>query len=84
MVFLYVVDGMFYDEELVNVLNFVDIESMFILKDVVFVVFYGLCVVNGVVMIIIKKGMVDKFKVIFDVCWGVNICGVLEYDIMKD
>lgn len=61
--FLYVVDGVFIELGnffyLVNVnvlvdINLVDIVFMDVLKDVVVVVLYGLCVVNGVILIIIK------------------------------
>lgn len=67
---MYVIDGVFVllknilkvvDEDsygiFVNLLfnlNFNDIEFILVLKDVFVVLLYGLCVVNGVVMIIIK------------------------------
>lgn len=38
-----------------------EVELVFVLKDVVLVVIYGLWVVNGVILIIIKKGKEGKF-----------------------
>lgn len=38
-------------------INVEDIEFMFVLKGVLVVVFYGFCVGNGVILIIIKKGI---------------------------
>lgn len=52
-----------------------DIEDIIVLKDVLVMVIYGFCGVNGVIIIMIKKGKVGKVKVnvivnfiIVDVC----------------
>lgn len=69
---LYVIDGIFMCLGFINmmsldvgfdimlIINSFDIENIIIIKDVVVVFFYGLCVVNGVVFIIIKKGKSGK------------------------
>lgn len=57
---------------------------MIVLKDVVVNVLYGVCGVNGVVLIIIKRGKIGKVIIIVDVKWGFNSCGVFEYDVMRD
>lgn len=49
----------------INMLDFNDIEFIFVLKDVVFLVIYGVCVVFGVILVIIKKGMKD-------ICFFIN------------
>lgn len=52
--------------------NFVEIELIEVLKDVFIIVIYGFCVVNGVVLIIIKCGFQGKMKVDFNVFYGFN------------
>lgn len=37
-----------------DMVNFEDIEMVIVLKDVVLVVIYGVCVVGGVILVIIK------------------------------
>lgn len=84
--FLYVLDGvfiLFYDLSnfismfevggmgFIEMLNLVDIESIIVLKDVVFVLLYGVKGVNGVVFIIIKKGKEGKFCVNMVVKYGI-------------
>lgn len=59
--FLIVVDGVL-GVFLFN-LNLDDIEKIDILKDVLFIVIYGFCVINGVVMVIIKRGKIGKVKI---------------------
>lgn len=53
--------------DLMVVINFFDIESVIVLKDVVVIVIYGLCVVNGVIVIIIKKGKEGKMSINLDI-----------------
>lgn len=57
-------------------MNFVDIVNIFVLKDVVLFVIYGLCVVFGVILVIIKDGSNEKFIVNYNnnfvLC--INIC----------
>lgn len=66
---MYVVDGMLVGIN-INFLNSNDIEFMEVLKDVLVVVIYGICVFNGVILIIIKKGMVGKINISFNVFVG--------------
>lgn len=49
---LYVVDGLFNDN--INFLNLEDIELMEVLKDFFLLVIFGVCGVNGVIIVIIK------------------------------
>lgn len=58
-----VVDGV---EFIMSSVDFNDIENIFILKDVVVLVIYGVCVVNGVIFIIIKKGIKGCIIVLYD------------------
>lgn len=51
-------------------LNLNDIESFLILKDVVFLVVYGLWVVNGIVMVKIKQG--GKGKIVVNYMFNVE------------
>lgn len=81
--FFIVLDGMLYEGGWNNI-NLVDVEFIFVLKDVVFIVFYGVWGVNGVIIIIIKLVKVGDVKIIVDVKWSVNICGEIEYDYIKD
>lgn len=62
--------------------DFVDIQFIEVLKDVLVVVIYGFCVVNGVVLVIIKGGCLEIFVcVIVDVYIGVQM--VVKYiDVM--
>lgn len=64
---LFIIDGVFVDNSFVGLnfidqfnwaidINFDDIEIINVFKGGVVIVFYGVCVVNGVVFIIIKKG----------------------------
>lgn len=68
---LFVIDGIFVSnldnlgvngcfggsvQNLLFMFNFNDIELIDVLKDVVVMVIYGLRVINGVVMVIIKRG----------------------------
>lgn len=55
--------GLFVD------INLEDIELIFVLKGLNVVVFYGLCVGNGVILVIIKKG---SKKDGFGVCYSGN------------
>lgn len=45
------------------------------LKDVFFVVVYGVKVVNGVIIVMIKKGCLEKFVINFSVNIGFVIIG---------
>lgn len=56
---------------LIEILNFVDIESIIVLKDVVFVLLYGVKGFNGVIFIIIKKGKEGKMRVSMQVIYGI-------------
>lgn len=82
----FVIDGMFIDNEgfvggcnLLNFFNLSDIEFFIVLKDVLVIVIYGLWGVNGVIIIIIKKGQVGScLWVNYDGYYMVNeICGEL-------
>lgn len=64
-----VFDNMLFYGELFEI-NFEDIGQIDVLKDVLVVVVYGVCVVNGVVIIIIKKGKIGKFVINFSVKVG--------------
>lgn len=61
---MYVVDGLLVFS--INEVDFSDIENILVLKDVFLVVIYGLCVVNGVILIIIKKGGDKVFMFCYD------------------
>lgn len=67
---LFIIDGMegFYDE-----LNLNDIVFIEVLKDVFFIVVYGVVGVNGVIIIIIKIFKKDKFFIDLDVYYGWNV-----------
>lgn len=67
------------------ILNSNDIELIIVIKDVVVVFLYGLCVVNGVIVIIIKRGVIGKIQFNFCSDWGffnivVNYCLILNGD----
>lgn len=49
------------------------IELILFLKDVVFLVIYGFCVVYGVVLVMIKGGKVEKMNVVYSGYVGVKI-----------
>lgn len=69
-VFLYVVDGMFVDD--IDFFNLFDIEMMLVLKDVFFVVIYGVRVGNGVVLIMIKFGFFNQvLQILYDGYYGI-------------
>lgn len=77
-VLLYVIDGVVFDDGQFNNMDFNDIEFIFILKDV-FVVIYGVCVVNGVVVVILKKGQCNLKNFVFINVyygWQYNLCYV--------
>lgn len=78
----YVVDGIIFFGSLLSI-NFNDVESIIVLKDVFFMVLYGSKVVNGVVMIIIKGGCKDVEKLILNISWGVIGRGIVEYDCIS-
>lgn len=61
--FYILVDGI--EIGILSVVDFNDIESIFVLKDVVLVVIYGFKVVNGVVLIIIKCGKIGQIKIFY-------------------
>lgn len=75
IIFLYVIDGFLVEKiifdglgnwvENVFDLNIEDIENIMVLKDVVVMFIYGVCVVNGVVVIIIKKVGKNQLNVLF-------------------
>lgn len=65
--FLIFIDGMEGD---MNSINFNDIENIFVLKDVVVFFIYGLCVLFGVILIIIKSGKVGCISVNY----SINVC----------
>lgn len=81
---LVIIDGvlgnMFY-------FNFEDIKLIFVLKDVVIVVIYGLCLVVGVILIEIYCGMMNLvLKIIFFGYWGLSVmlkclevCNLVEF-----
>lgn len=48
-------------------INFNDIVCIEVFKDVFVIVIYGVCVVNGVVLIIIKCGEEGIFKIFYNV-----------------
>lgn len=64
-VLLIFVDGIDYG--ILLDINFIDIEFIEVLKDVFFIVIYGIWGVNGIIMIMIKKGKEGKLKVFFNV-----------------
>lgn len=57
---LVLIDGIEGD---MNIVNLNDIELVFVLKDVVFLLIYGVCVVFGVILIIMKSGKSGKICV---------------------
>lgn len=59
---LVLVDGVLMD---FNKLNFNDIVNISVLKDVLVVVVYGVCVVFGVILVEMKKGWEGKMRFIF-------------------
>lgn len=66
--FLVVVDGQFCDN--FDDINFQDIVFMDVLKDVGVIVIYGVCVSNGVILIMIKLGKVGYWEINFRVNVG--------------
>lgn len=64
-------DGMMQIVNLFLIINLLDIEFIEILKDVFVIVIYGLCGVNGVVLIIIKCGVKGKDNISFSVNFGI-------------
>lgn len=70
---LYVVDGFLFFGGICDI-NFNDIEFIQVLKDVIVGVIYGNCVVNGVVIIIIKVGSKnERFSIDFFSYYGVQM-----------
>lgn len=72
-----------FGNSLLFIINSNDIELMIVIKDVVVVLFYGLCVVNGVIVIIMKKGVLGKLKFNVRVDWGffnkvIDYCFILN------
>lgn len=76
--FLYVIDGFFFFilddflESFLVIIFFDVIESIFILKDVLLIVIYGVQGVNGVVLIIMKKGLVGMSEIFVKVIYGIS------------
>lgn len=62
---LYVVDGVFLDEEDLNIINPSDIETMTILKDAASTAIYGSRGANGVVVITTKQGKKGKVRITY-------------------
>lgn len=82
--FIIVIDGVFIVGGNFVEFNFDDIESINILKDVVVVFIYGFLGVNGVVLIIIKKGLVGEVCISFNLFIGfvdvVNCIDMMNVD----
>lgn len=91
---LWIVDGVFFsDISILSVfcydgvdcgsvfmdINLDDIESIFVLKGLNVVVFYGLCVGNGVILIMIKKG---SKKDGFGICYSGNFIWIVIGEIL--
>lgn len=78
-VFLFwVVDGVIVGEDLG--LNLNEIDNISVLKDGLVIVLYGLCVVNGVIVVIIKRGEYDvnKYSVLVNVGVFLLLIGCFE------
>lgn len=80
--FFYIVDGMYMNS--IDYINFNDIVSIDVLKDVLFVVIYGFCVVNGVIIVIIKEGSNIEGKFIIDLFVNLGILIVSKFFDMLD
>lgn len=65
--FLIILDGVEVFKVDLNLLDFEVIESFFVLKDVMVLVMYGICGVNGVFIVKIKLGS-DLDRLIIGVC----------------
>jgi TonB-linked SusC/RagA family outer membrane protein len=82
---LYVVDGAPYDEDVMNLLNPHDIESISVLKDASATAIYGARGANGVVLITTKSGNgTGKISVNLETKWGNSSRGVPNYNVMTD
>lgn len=64
--FLFVIDGVIVDVFFFLSFDLNLIESILFLKDVVFFVIYGFCVVYGVVLVKIKGGKEGDLKISYD------------------
>jgi TonB-linked SusC/RagA family outer membrane protein len=82
---LYIVDGAPYDEDIMNLLNPRDIESITLLKDASATAIYGARGANGVVLITTKSGNGSgKISVNVETKWGNSRRGVPNYNVMTD
>jgi TonB-linked SusC/RagA family outer membrane protein len=82
---LYVVDGAPYDEDVMNLLNPRDIESITLLKDASATAIYGARGANGVILITTKSGKaIGSISVNVEAKWGNSSRGVSNYDVMTD
>lgn len=74
--FFYVMDGKVILFDVFMIFNFVDIQEIKVLKDVVVCVLYGIKVVNGVIEIIFQCGNFDGRLIIsYSFNIGIIICG---------
>ncbi len=79
---LYVVDGIPINEEILNVLNPQDIESIHVLKDASATAIYGARASNGVIMITTRRGVGEKSQIRFNSNIGFSFIP-RTYDVMN-
>ena len=79
---LYVIDGIPINENIMNILNPADIESLQILKDASATAIYGARGANGVVMITTKRGSSRKPVVSFNTNIGYSVI-TKTFDVMN-
>lgn len=68
--FLVIIDGVVC--ELLSDVNLEDIEFLEVMKDVGVMVIYGVCVFNGVIFVIIKRGLEGYMEINLSVKVGFN------------